>query len=131
MVNMLSLRFQQCFGPFTMSVLDFSKAPLKREFLENYHTRFFGVRKFKNTSAMKVIFFFKCSKLNLSFRDVRKNWEKVFCFWDICIWACVNKLSLSRREYLSSAVNVLRNSSNILHITKTGFSQLNCIQSDQ
>ena len=55
MVNVLSLRFQQRFGPFTMLLL---KGSSEQQFLENYLTRFFGVRKLKNTSAMKVTFFF-------------------------------------------------------------------------
>ena len=54
-----------------------------------------------------------------------------FCFLDIYIRRCWNKLSLLKREYLSTAVNVLRNSPKILHITKRDFFQLNCLHSDQ
>ena len=42
---------------------------------------------------------------------------------------CV-KLSLLRREYLSSAVNVLTNTSKALHLTKTDSSQLNYLRYD-
>ena len=42
-----------------------------------------------------------------------------------------NKLSLLRREYLSSAVNVLITSIKSLLITKTDFSQLRCLHSNQ
>ena len=42
-----------------------------------------------------------------------------------------SKLSLLRREYLSSAVNVLTNCPKIFHITKIDFFQLNCVHSDQ
>ena len=38
---------------------------------------------------------------------------------------------LLRREYLSSAVNVLTNSRKILHITKIDFFQLKFLHSDQ
>ena len=107
--------------------------PLKRVFLDIYLTTFFGVRKFRNTSAMRVTLFWKCSKLNLNFENAekKKNWEKVFAFWDNCIWRCCHKLSLLRREYLSSAVNVLTNSPVILHITERDFFQPNCLYSDQ
>ena len=43
---------------------------------------------------------------------------------------CV-KLSLLRREYLSSAVNVLTNTYKALHLTKTDFFRLNYLQNDQ
>ena len=42
-------------------------------------------------------------------RKKKGNGEKVFGFWDNCIWKCCNKLPLLRREYLSSAVNGLTN----------------------
>ena len=41
------------------------------------------------------------------------------------------KLSPLGREYLSSAVNMLRNSSEILHITMKDLFELNCLHSDQ
>ena len=43
---------------------------------------------------------------------------------------CV-KLSLLRREYLSSAVNVLTNSYKALRLTKTDFFRLNYLPNDQ
>ena len=43
----------------------------------------------------------------------------------------VSKLSLLRREYLLSAVNVLINSLKILQRTKRDFFQLNYLHSDQ
>ena len=76
-------------------------------------------------------FFWKCSKFNVDLRNAEKIWEKVFCFWDNSIWIGFVKLSLLRREYLSSAVNVLTNSLKIFHSTKTDFSQLNYVHSDQ
>ena len=42
---------------------------------------------------------------------------------------CVN-LSLLRREYLSSAVNVLTNTYKALHLSKTDFFQVNYLQND-
>ena len=51
-------------------------------------------------------------------------------FWDngVCI-GCVN-LSLLRREYLSSAVNVLTNSYKAVHLSKTDFFQVNYLKND-
>ena len=42
---------------------------------------------------------------------------------------CVN-LSLLRREYLSSAVNVLTNTYKALHLTKNDFFRLNYLRND-
>ena len=128
MVKVVSFSFEQCFGPFTMLLV---KGPLKRDFLDIYLIMLFGVCQFKNTSAMRIIFFWKCSKLNLDFENAQKKWEKVLCFRDNCIWRCCNKLCLLRREYLSSAVNVLANNLKILHITKRDFFHLNRLHSDQ
>ena len=57
-----------------------------------------------------------------------KNPEKVFCFKDKGVWTCCVKVCILRQEYLYSAVNVLRNSPNILDLTKAGFFQLNLTQ---
>ena len=61
----------------------------------------------------------------------KKKSEKFFRFWDNCIWKCCNKLPLLRKEYLSSLVNLLTNSSKILHLTKSDFFRLHCLHSDQ
>ena len=61
----------------------------------------------------------------------KKNWKKVFSFRDNCIWVGWVKLSLLRREYFWPAVNVLKNSPEILPITKREFFEVNCLHSDQ
>ena len=66
-------------------------------------------------------FFWKCSKFKVDFENATKNWEKAFCFWDNCVRIGFVKLSLLRKEYLSSAVNVLKNSYKALRLTKTDF----------
>ena len=43
----------------------------------------------------------------------------MFCFWDKCIWIVWIHLPLLIREYLSSAVNVLRKSVKNFHVSKT------------
>ena len=50
--------------------------------------------------------------------------ERVFCFLDDCIEIDCCKFSLSQREYLSSAVNLLTSSAKILDITKWDILQL-------
>ena len=107
------------------------KGPLKRDFLVIYLTTFFGSGKFKNTSAMRVITFWKCSKFNLNLENGKKSLENISGFWDNCIWKCCNKLPLLRKEYLLSALSQLRTSPNILHITQRDFSNLNCLHKDQ
>ena len=66
-------------------------------------------------------FFWKCSKFKVDFENATKNLEKAFCFWDNCVQIGFVKLSLLRKEYLSSAVNVLKNSYKALRLTKTDF----------
>ena len=58
--------------------------------------------------------------------------EKKFFFSEISAYESgCNKLSLLRREYLSSAVNVLITSIKSLLIMKRNFSRLRCLHSDQ
>ena len=83
--------------------------PLKRDVEDNYLTTPFGVRNFGNTSTLRFIFFWKCSKFNTNFKNAKTNWEKVCCFWDKCIWVGCVKLSLLRKEHMSLAVNLLTN----------------------
>ena len=73
---------------------------------------------------MRVLFFSKCSKIEVKFKNDAKNLQKGFCFLGNCIWISSFKLSLLRREYLSSIVNVLTNRPKILHTTKRDFLQL-------
>ena len=76
-------------------------------------------------------FFWKCSKFNVDFENLRKNPEKAFYFWDNYVRNGCVKLSVLRREYLSSAVNVLTNSYKSLRLTKTDFFWLNYLPNDQ
>ena len=45
----------------------------------------------------------------------------MFCFWDKCIWLVYINLSLLIREYLSSAVNVLRKGVENFHVSNGDF----------
>ena len=63
-------------------------------------------------------FFSKCSKFCLNFKAAMKIWQKAFNSLHKRIWVGCKKFSLLEREYLSLAVNMLTNSSNILYLTK-------------
>ena len=76
-------------------------------------------------------FFWKFSKFKVDFENLRKNPEKAFSFWDNYVRNGCVKLSVLRREYLSSAVNVLTNSYKSLRLTKTDFFWLNYLPNDQ
>ena len=70
---------------------------------------------------MRVIIFWKCSKFNADSKNAEKIWEKIFGFWDKCIWIVYIQLSLLIREYLSLAVNVLRKGVKNFHVSKSDF----------
>ena len=55
----------------------------------------------------------------------KKKIRKYFRFCDNCVRKCCYKLSLLRREYLSSALIGLTNSPKILNITQRDFLNLN------
>ena len=76
-------------------------------------------------------FFWKYLKFNEDFKNGAKNGEKVFCFWDNCIWIGIVKVSLLRTGYFSSAANVLTSSPNIRHVNNRDFFQLNWLGSDE
>ena len=119
MVKLQALRLNQCFGPFTMSLVEGSSQTGACRRLSNH---VFGVRNFENTEAMSVIFFWKCSKCNADLKTAWKNSEKMFCFWVKCMRIICIELSLLIRESLSSAVNVLAKSLKTFAVTKSYFS---------
>ena len=63
---------------------------------------------------------------------MQKKKQKMFFFLrENPIWIGCVKLSLLRREYLPSALSVLGNSLEILHVTNRDFLQVDCLDSDQ
>ena len=76
-------------------------------------------------------FFWNYSKVNLDFENTFKNPEKVFSFWDNCMWMGCIKLPLLGRAHLSTAVIVLTNSLKLFRITKRDFLPLNCVPLEQ
>ena len=93
--------------------------------------------RFSDSASLKIhqlwvsSFLQKCSKLNLDFIKDTQKLRKKFSLWDNCIWICCKKLSLLRREDLSSAIKGLTNNSKIFNITKRDLFQLNCFHCDQ
>ena len=70
-------------------------------------------------------------KLIVDFQNAGKNPENVFSFWDNCMWMGCIKLSVFGREHVCTALIVLTNSLQLLHITKRDFLELNCLPVDQ
>ena len=70
MVKVLSSALNSVSSRFQCYLL---KGLLKQDFLDIYLTMFFAVRKFKNTSAMTVIFFPKIFKIESKFRKCKKK----------------------------------------------------------
>ena len=77
MAKVLSFRFQEWSASVCFSCY-LSKGRLKRDLLGIYLTTFFGVRKFKNTSAMRVIFLWKMFKIQSKFEKCKKKFKKSF-----------------------------------------------------
>ena len=119
MVTVLLSRLQQCLNQFTM-------LPVKGSFE-------LGLFGHISSHVFRSAYFWKDLRYegHLSFENVQnlmqiskmqqKIDEKFFFFSDSCVRIGFVKLSLLRREYLSSAVNVLTNSYKALCLTKTDF----------
>ena len=129
MVKVLSSRLQQCLGSFTMLLVERSSETGRFTHLSNHVFERPQFRKYIGYEGH--LFFWKCTKSNVDLGNAEKNSEKVFRFWDNWMWIGSLKFSLLRREYLSSAVNVLTNSLKLLYSTKTEFFRLNYLNSDQ
>ena len=123
MVKVLSFRFQHCFGLLTMLLVEgFSETGLFRH-LSNHVFRSPVSSKMHQLSLPS--FYWTCSKFILNLENAKKSSENIFRSLHNSIWKCCNKLPLSRREYLSSTVNGLKNSIKIFHITHRDFFNLN------
>ena len=54
--------------------------------LDVYLTTFSESVTLKIQNLWGLSFYSKCSKFNLDFKNAAQNLEKIFCFWDNCIW---------------------------------------------
>ena len=81
----------------------------------------------QTSTVLGHVYHIACQSIlfNLDFERAAKNWEKVFCFWDNCIWIGIVKLSLLRTGCFSSEANVLRSSPKIWHVNKRDFFKFN------
>ena len=111
-MQLLSRRFQQCLGSFTMLLPDI------------YLKKFFAVRNFGIYKLWWSSFFWNVQNLIQISKMLKKNMRNLFSFLDINIWICCIKLSLLRREYMSWVVNVPTNNPKILYITKRDISKV-------
>ena len=98
--------FARVSDPLTCSP---SKGVLERCFLKSGLITFFTLCNFRNKVAMRIIFFFKMFKIWFRFQKWNKKIRKFVGFIDKIIWIGDEKCTKSRTEYLSLAVNMLRN----------------------
>ena len=128
MIKVLWCRFQQCLGTFTMLLVEGSS---EIGLFKHYLTTFSESVISEIQKLWGSYFFSKYSKFDLNSRNAGKIWEKVFCFWDNCIWIGIVKLSLLRRGYFSLVGNVLKSGPKIWDVNNWSFFQLNWLESDQ
>ena len=105
---------------------------LRWRFLESGLSKIFTVSKFRKYFSYKNHpFFSKCLKLGVDSRNGSKNWEKLFRFWDNCIWIENCKFSQSWTGYWQSVVHVLTNTSKISPKTSEDTFGINFPQNDE
>ena len=102
-----------------------SKGRLKWDFFEIYLTTFSESVISNIQNPWGSSFVSKYWKFNLRFKNALKILEKVFLFWDNCIWIGIFKLSLLRTGHFSSAANVFKSSPKIWYVNKRDVLQLN------
>ena len=129
-MKVLSCRLQQCFWPVTMLLVEWS-CVWKRTFETFIWARLSQSEISETYKLWASSFLSKCSKVDLNFKTTKEDMEKIFSFLDICIWVGCVKLSLLRREYLTSVVSLLTNSPELLYITKRNFFKLDLFYSCQ
>ena len=78
MVKVPSFSFEKCFRSFTMLLV---KGSSETGLVRHLSNHVFGVRKFKSTSAMRVILFLKMFKIERKI-SAKENSENIFCFSD-------------------------------------------------
>ena len=73
---------------------------------------------------MKLIFFSKCKKFYIYFKNAIKVSEKICGFWDNNAWNRYKNFSQFWQEYMWSPVKVLTNSPKISNLIKRDVSEL-------
>ena len=127
MIKLLWCIFQQYYGPFTILFVEGSSETGRFRHLSNH---VFRVRNFANAKYIWASSFPQKSPSFIPhFKNPEKNREKVFYFWDNCIWIGIIKLSILRTGYLSSAANMITTSPKTWNGNKKDFFQSNCLGS--
>ena len=85
---------------------------------------YFWINNSRNNEGMKVIFLKKRSKFYVDFKNAIKVSENVFGFEDNCDGTCCRNFWLLWKEYMWSALNVLKKGPSILDSTKRHDTQL-------
>ena len=112
MVRVLCCRFQMGLALLPCCL---SKGFLKRFFLGIYLTTFCDSVILKIQNLLGSSFSLNYMKFNLDFKNAAKNWENFFPFSDNSIWIDIIKFSVWKTGYLSSAANVVTNSTKTVH----------------
>ena len=108
----------QCFGSFTMlPVQGSSQTGAFRDLSKHV----FRGRLFWKYIRCEGRLFLKMFKFNADSKNAQIKWDEIFCFWDKFMWIVCIYLSLLIREYLSSAVNLLRKDLKNFHVSKSDF----------
>ena len=128
MIKIMLCRFQQCFGTFTMFLVEGSS---ERRVLDIYLTTFSESVISEIQNQWRLSFFSKYLKFIVNFKNAAKKWAKLFYIWDNWIWIGTVKFSVLRTGYFSSTASVLTSSPKIWHVMKRPIFKLNCLGSDQ
>ena len=78
----------------------------------------FRVSNFSNLWATRSIWFPKCSKFNVHFKNAIKHWQKAFRFSYISVWTGGGKFFLFLEEYASIVLNMLTTGPRISNLKK-------------
>ena len=128
MLKMLWCWFQQCFGTFSMLLVEGSSEMGR---FRIYLTTFSECEISEIQNQRRLCFFSKYLKSYCCFQKCCKKVSKGFYFWDNWMRIGIIKLSLLTTVYFSSAANVLRSWTKIWHVNKRQVLQLNWLGSDQ
>ena len=123
-----SCRFCKSLVPFNiLNVIGFSETV----FFNSGLTKSLTVSNFRNKVAMTIIFFSKGLKFDVDSGNCTKESAILVGLKDNCISIKDFKFSEPGTGYLSLAVNVLRNTPKIQHITKGDIFQIRFSQSNE
>ena len=104
-----------------------SRGTLKWDLLDIYLTTF-------SESVTSKIKLYECNllskriKFDLDFKNAAKHWDKVFCFWNKCIWIGIVPM---KKKILFFSGQCVDKESKIWHVNKRDFFEQNFLASDK